>query len=215
MTSGVLITFEGGEGAGKSTLIAKLSQELTHRGYHVLVTREPGGTPLGEHIRQWLLDPQFKMEVGQQAELMLFLAARAQHLEEVIRPALKQAKVILCDRFNDSTIVYQGIARGLGRDYVESLCDLLCKEVVPDLTFFLDLDAETGLARRKGASSLDKMEKEKLEFHKLVRQGFHQLAQEHPSRIRTLNARLSIEEVYQAALEVVLFLLTGVPYAKS
>lgn len=202
----MFVTFEGGEGAGKSTLIVKLVKELTNRGYQVVTTREPGGSALGEQIRQWLLNNNSKISIGQQAELLLFLAARAQHIEEVIRPALQQGKVVLCDRFCDSTIAYQGIARGLGKDYVESLCDLVCKEIVPNLTFFLDVDPEEGLSRRnrihKGSfGNRDRIEAEKLEFHRKVRQGFQSLAHSHPDRIHVLNAHEPAGVVYSEAIK--------------
>lgn len=123
---GFFVTLEGGEGAGKSSLVSFLAQLLKERGYEVVVTREPGGTPLGEMIRHWLLTHQDSIQIGDQAELLLFLAARAQHIEEIIKPALEAGKIVLCDRFNDSTVAYQGVARRLDPVYVQQLCDLVC-----------------------------------------------------------------------------------------
>ncbi len=205
---GLFITFEGGEGAGKTTLIDKFEKELKNRGVGHVRTREPGGTKLSEHIRQWLLDTRFDVKVGNKAEMLLFLAARAQHLEELIFPALAQGKVVLCDRFNDSTIVYQGVARGLGFDYVQQLCQLACG-IEPDLTLFLDLDPNIGLQRTKRthkdmakAGEMDRIESEKLQFHELVRQGFLRLAAEHPQRIHLIDASQSREQVFTQSLKI-------------
>lgn len=202
---GHFITFEGGEGAGKSTLIRKLSQELLKKGYSVVTTREPGGTPVGERIRECLLDPQFKSELGAKAELLLFLSSRAQHIDRLIKPALDQNSIVLCDRFNDSTIAYQGAGRQLGIDYVSTLCNDVCQEIQPRLTFFLDLEPEEGLARRKKTvNTVDRIESEGLDFHERVRNGFRFLANENPERIHTINATRSIEEVFQEVLEIIL-----------
>ncbi|HRD55508.1 MAG TPA: dTMP kinase, partial [Parachlamydiaceae bacterium] len=148
----MLITFEGGEGAGKTTLIKELAKALFAVGHHVVQTREPGGSRLGEHIRSWLLKHDFDVKVGKEAELLLFLAARAQHLEELIVPSIKAGKIVLCDRFNDSTIVYQGIARGIGFEKVEKLCQLVSAHTEPALTLLLDVDPVIGLMRTKKAS---------------------------------------------------------------
>lgn len=198
----LFLTFEGGEGAGKSTLIEGVVRYLTEEGRQVVQTREPGGTPLGEHIRHWLLNRDFSIPVGKQAELMLFLASRAQHLEELIVPALTAGKVVLCDRFCDSTIVYQGIARSLGREYVERLCNLVCMGLAPTVTFYLDIDPKIGLERSMRvhkeiakAGTLDRIESEALEFHELVRNGFLELAKSHPDRIRIIDASQPIDQV--------------------
>ena len=118
----LFITFEGGEGAGKSTLLKKLAHDLNQKGYEVVITREPGGSLLGKQIRQWLLNRNESILIHSVPELLLFLADRAQHLEEVIKPALANGKVVICDRFNDSTVAYQGAARGLGVEFVQNLC---------------------------------------------------------------------------------------------
>lgn len=204
----LFITFEGGEGAGKTTLIQQVEKELIQRGFEVIKTREPGGSKLGNYIRQWLLDRDADITVGNQAELLLFLAARMQHIEELIKPALEQGKVVLCDRFNDSTIAYQGEARGLGFDRVKDLCEFVTSEVKPDLTFFLDVDPETGLSRTKKAhkenakaGDVDRIEAEALDFHKKVQKGFHKLAQEDPRRFHILDANKSQPEVFKQMMQ--------------
>lgn len=200
------ITFEGGEGAGKTTLMDRCTNALLAEGKRSVKTREPGGSKLGEYIRQWLLNRDFQIQVGHKAELLLFLASRAQHLEEFIRPAMQGGSIVLCDRFNDSTIVYQGIARGLGKTEVQKLCELVCGDIIPSLTFFLDVDPEIGLQRTKKlhkenakAGEGDRIENEGLSFHRLVREGFLQLAQENPDRIQVLNANQSEEHVFEQA----------------
>lgn len=203
--AGHFITFEGGEGAGKSTLIRNLEKELSRQGYSVVITREPGGTLFGEQIRQLLLSPQLKSHLGARAELLLFLASRAQHIDELIKPALDRGAIVLCDRFNDSTIAYQGAGRQLGIEYVSSLCNDVCMEFQPRLTFFLDLSPEEGLARRKNAQpTIDRIESEAVDFHERVRNGFKFLATENPDRIHLIDAKQSIEQVYQQVLKVIL-----------
>lgn len=203
----LFITFEGGDGSGKTTLINRIAETLSERGLHIVKTREPGGSPLGEHIRNWLLNKNFTVSIGSKAELLLFLTSRAQHIEEVILPSLEEGKIVLCDRFNDSTIAYQGVARGLGKEYVQSLCDLVCGQVTPHLTFFLDIDPEEGLKRSKRVSKenaasgeSDRIESEKLKFHQLVREGMLQLARENPERMYILDASQSVDRVFNAAL---------------
>lgn len=205
---GLFITVEGGEGAGKTSLIDRLEEELRMRSLPFIRTREPGGTKLSEHIRRWLLNNHFDAPVGHKAELLLFLAARAQHLEELILPTLAQGKIVLCDRFNDSTVVYQGVARALGMDYVQNLCDLACG-IQPDLTLFLDLDPRIGLERSRQldkenakAGETDRIESEKLEFHERVRQGFLSLASTHKERMHVLDASQSRDQVFAEALQI-------------
>lgn len=209
-SKGFFITLEGGEGAGKSTLMDRLVHALQEGGRHVVKTREPGGSKLGEFIRQWLLDRDIHVNVGKKAELLLFLAARAQHIEELIEPALSNGQVVICDRFNDSTIAYQGVARGLGATLVEQLCGLVCDKVKPDLTLFLDLDPVVGLARTRnaikenaGKGEMDRIEAESISFHAMVRQAFHMLAQEQPDRIVMIDANHSQEEVFQMAWKAI------------
>lgn len=207
----LFITLEGGEGCGKSSMIERLTKELESRGFSVIKTREPGGSTLGEQIRTWLLHHKNDVKVGDYAELLLFLAARAQHVEEVIEPALKEGKVVLCDRFNDSTISYQGVARGLGIDKVTDLCALTCNGVTPSMTLFFDVDPVVGLERTRQTSKssalqgeVDRIESEELIFHERVREGMHILAKKDPKRIKTIDAAKPLEVMYQETLSLVL-----------
>lgn len=206
----MLITFEGGEGAGKTTLINRIEQALLDKGLQLVKTREPGGTKLSDHIRSWLLDRDFEIKVGKEAEVLLFLAARVQHLDELILPALRTNKIVLCDRFNDSSVVYQGLARGLGVEKIKNLCSLVCNGLEPDLTFFLDVDPAVGLMRTKRTrkenakdGEVDRIESEGLEFHKLVQKGFRELAKAEPKRIHTLDANQSEDEVFAQAMHII------------
>lgn len=206
----MLITFEGGEGAGKTTLIQQLVKELSAKGYNLVQTREPGGSKLSEQIRSWLLNHDFDVKVGNEAELLLFLAARAQHLEELIVPSLAQEKIVLCDRFNDSTIVYQGLARGIGFEKVQKLCELVCSNIQPFLTFLLDVDPKIGLERTQKTSKenashgeMDRIESEGLDFHTLVRNGFLRLAEENKKRIVVIDANQSKDKVFAQTLEII------------
>lgn len=205
----LFITFEGGEGAGKSTLMNQLADHLEKQGYSVLKTREPGGSKLGEFIRHWLLHRDFDTRVDKEAEMLLFLAARAQHLSELIVPALQSGKIVLCDRFNDSTIVYQGIARGIGAEKVARFCALVCEGSEPNLTFYLDVDPVEGLKRtaktHKDTASegvLDRIESETLDFHRKVQAGFLTLAKQNPGRIHALDANKSQENVLAQAISI-------------
>lgn len=197
------ITVEGGEGSGKSTLIQRLKEHLAGQGVEVVVTREPGGTPLGEAIRHLLLQNHASMSIGPMAELLLFLSARAQHLEELIRPSLKQGKTVICDRFNDSTIAYQGTARNLDLKEVASLCKKVCGGTEPDLTLLLDIDPRVGLKRANSRSVSDRMEMETLDFHNKVREAFRTLANQHPDRIKILDASQTPDHVFSQALREV------------
>lgn len=198
---GLFITFEGGDGAGKSSLISKLAAHLTQQSRIHLCTREPGGTPLGDQIRQLLLD--HPGNVHPRAELSLFLAARIQHIEQVILPALKEGRIVLCDRFHDSTIAYQGAGRELGTQWVAELCQQLCGPVMPQLTFFLDVDPKIGLERTRKLhrGKLDRIGDEQLEFHQRVRGAFLQIAQAEPERFHLVDASQSADRVFQQVFE--------------
>lgn len=206
---GIFVTIEGGEGVGKTTLSFSLCEHLQKMGHSVFKTREPGGSQLSEHIRKVLLDPNLNIAIGDRAELFLFLAARAQHLDELILPALHSGKIVICERFNDSTIAYQGYARNLGMEYVQKLCSAAFPNVEPDLTFFLDIDPEVGLKRAKNqrGNSLDRLELEEIEFHKSVRQGFLHLLDAHPKRIYVIDAQKPSAEVLQSTLPLLTQLL--------
>lgn len=197
----MFITLEGIEGSGKSTQIPHMVSHLEGLGHACLVTREPGGTPAGEQIRSILLDPG-NSGLDAMTELLLYEADRAQHVSRVIRPALAAGKTVICDRFCDSTVVYQGAARGIAPRVIEALNELVLGGLVPDLTFLLDLPAEVGLCRawRQIASGLrqsreSRFEREKIRFHEKVRQGYLALAQKEPVRIRVIDADAPAEAV--------------------
>lgn len=202
---GLFVTFEGGEGAGKSTLCRRLEEALVKMNREVVLTREPGGTSFGEELRSMLL--HHKGQVSSQAELFLFLSARIQHLEELIKPAIKRGAVVLCDRFNDSSVAYQGEARGLGMDYVASCCSLATGGLQPDLTLYIDLDPKIGLyrterRRSKTKEAIDRLENEALQFHVKVRHGYQKLAKQHPERIKTLDGTMTPDKVFHQALHL-------------
>jgi len=191
--SGVFITFEGVEGAGKSTQIERLKIHLEEKGRTVVVTREPGGTPTAEAIRRILLDPQYAALCGT-TELLLYEAARAQHVEERIAPALRAGHVVLCDRFADSTTAYQRAGRGLARDVVERLHAIATGGLGPDLTILIDLPVEIGLARAT-CGAADRMEQEPRAFHERVRAGFLEVAKENPERVKVIDGTRSVDEI--------------------
>lgn len=197
---GFFITFEGGDGAGKTTLIRQVASLLHSEGVSVLVTREPGGTALGEEIRQMVLSSTHT--IAPDAELALFLAARAQHVQEKIAPALRQGDTVLCDRFNDSTVAYQGAGRELGLERVQQLCLAFCGGVLPDLTFYLDVNPALGLKRahRESEGKRDRIESEQLAYHRRVREGFLEIAKREPERICVVDATQSISKVYAEVL---------------
>ena len=200
---GLFITIEGGEGSGKSTLAAKLGALLKERGYTVMHTREPGGSPLSEHIRELLLDPNRKYPIGERAELLLFLAGRAEHVEEKILPALRRGEIVICERFHDSTIAYQGGARHLGMHYVSELCHHIFGAVLePTCTLFLDLDPADGKERVKKRRSYDRIEQEDIHFHQEVRYCYLVLADQCPGRITLLDATLPPDELAASAMNV-------------
>jgi dTMP kinase len=197
------ITFEGGEGAGKTTQIVHLAGYLTERGIKPILTREPGGTPIGKRIRAVLLDPDHA-GMAPETELLLYMADRAEHVQTVIRPALAAGAGVLCDRFFDATIVYQGAARGLSADWVGRLHDLVLSSLKPDLTLLLDLPPEEGLARARHqldrggrASGESRFEAESLDFHQRVRNGYLALAAQAPERFRVIDAGRAEDRVRQ------------------
>lgn len=198
--AGCFIAFEGGEGAGKSTQEALLAQALTERGHTVVRTREPGGTPAGEAIRHVLLSPEFE-GLDPRAEALLFAAARGEHVARVIRPALERGDVVICDRYLDSSVAYQGFGRELGPKRVRDLSLWATHELLPDLTVVLDVDPEVGLAR---FAERDRLESEPLEYHRTVRAAFLTLAEADPDRYLVLDARADVNEIAAAIRERVL-----------
>jgi dTMP kinase len=202
---GRFITFEGTEGCGKSTQLARLAERLRAAGAEVVVTREPGGTPLGEDIRHLLKHAESGQGMCPQAEVLLFAASRAQHVRAVIRPALAAGKTVLCDRFLDSTTVYQGAARKLPADAVAALNAFAVEGCLPDLTFVLDIPAEVGLQRawKRTCEAPDRMEQEELAFYQAVRQGFLDLAGAEPQRFAVIDGTQRVEAV-AAAIDAVI-----------
>ena len=188
----MFITFEGGDGSGKSTQIEKLKCFLEQEGYQVLLTREPGGTQISEQVRQILLDPD-NTKMSAITEMILYAAARAQLVEEVIRPALEQGTIVICDRFLDSSIAYQGYGRGLG-DAVAEVNGIATGGLAPDLTIYLRLSPDKGRSRIKNREQ-DRIELESETFHDKVFQGYEALCRLHPDRIFTVDASQSIDTI--------------------
>ncbi len=200
--TGLLITLEGPEGAGKSTNREYLAERLREQGIDVLLTREPGGTPLAERIRELLLDPSDE-PMAADTELLLVFAARAQHLQQVIRPALAKGSVVLCDRFTDATYAYQGGGRGLSIERIAQLEQFVQGELRPDLTLIFDLPVEIGLARASARGRLDRFEQEGRGFFEAVRQAYLQRAEQAPQRYRVLDAGQTLAQV-QADIDALL-----------
>lgn len=195
----MFITFEGGEGSGKTTHIDFLSNYLTGKGKQVLITKEPGGTPLGIELRQMLL----QKEPEPLSEIFLFAADRIEHVEKVIKPALDQGKIVICDRYIDSTLAYQLGGRGLPEDLVRYVNWISCRAIVPDLTFLLDVTPIEGLKRAKGRSQADRFESEIMAFHERVHDKYREIASNEPNRIKIINAMLSIEEVEKGIKKII------------
>ena len=195
--TGLFITFEGGEGCGKSTQIAALKARLEAMGKTVVQTREPGGTALGESVRNLLQYDDAGQGMSPDAELLLFAASRAQHVRELIAPAIAEGQIVLCDRFLDSTTVYQGVARAIDSKKVDTINQFAIGDTNPDLTILIDLPPEIGLARVHARSDgqLDRMEKEAIEFFQAVRQGYLDLAKSEPKRFLVLDGSQSVEEL--------------------
>jgi dTMP kinase len=197
---GLFITFEGPDGSGKSTQARRLVERLRGEGREVLQSVEPGGTPIGQQIRRILLDPANK-ELAPTAELLLMFAARAQNVEQWIRPALAQGKIVVSDRFTDSSIAYQGSGRGLGWDKVLELDRIACQGLAPDLTLCIDIDTQTGLSRAlsRGSNAAAapelRFEEQTIEFHHKVREAYHELARRQPQRFRLIDGSGSPDEV--------------------
>lgn len=188
-----LISFEGIEGSGKSTQVKALAGYLRSKGHNVIETVEPGGTKIGNKIRELLLDPGNDMDP--MAELLLYYSSRAQHVREIIYPAILDNNIVITDRFIDSTVAYQGYARGIEMGLINTLNDIVVPDMKPFLTFLLDLDVEEGLRRNRQAQKEDRFELETVEFHNRVRKGFHQIAAEEPERIKIIDTSVSAEEV--------------------
>ena len=189
---GKFITFEGSEGSGKSTQIELAQQYLESKGKNVLFLREPGGVKISENIRSILLDPETK-DMTDECETLLYMAARAQLVSEIIIPALNSGKVILCDRFLDSTVAYQGYGNGVDIEKIKNIGEFITQGFYPDLTFLFDLNVEEGFARIN--RSKDRIEQRGLDYHSRVRSGYLEIAKSEPDRVKLIDARKSKEEI--------------------
>lgn len=196
--AGKFITLEGGEGCGKSTLMERLADRLRRMGRTVLTCREPGGTEIGEQVRQVLQYTRHRTVMCAETELLLFAASRAQLVREVIRPSLAAGKVVLCDRFFDSTTVYQGAGRGLDAGMVAAINRVAVGDCIPDLTVVIDLDPRVGLERVRGRDLFDRMENQTLEFYQRVRTGYLELARREPHRVKVVDGSRELAEVERA-----------------
>ncbi|VAX30981.1 Thymidylate kinase [hydrothermal vent metagenome] len=196
MKRGRLITFEGGEGSGKTTQIALLEDYLREKGKPLLCTREPGGTPLGDKIRHLILEsPEDGSEVDIRTEFFLYLASRAQHVKEVLLPALAAGKLVFCDRFSDATLAYQGYGRGLPLEKIKDMMDFASYGLVPDLTLFFDITPDLALPRLSGRKEINRLDQEALSFHERVYRGYQTLIRDDAKRIAVIDATVSIEVV--------------------
>ncbi len=192
--AGLFITFEGPDGAGKTTQVKVFAQHLQEEGYDVLVTREPGGTTISDKIRGLILDPAYT-EMDDSTEALLYAASRAQHVREKVLPALAQGKVVVCDRFVDASIAYQGFGLGLPVHRIKDINDFATGGLVPDRTYLLDVPVAIGRSRLDARAGLDRIEQKESGYHERVRGGFMQIASRNPARICLIDANRSMEEV--------------------
>ena len=199
------ISFEGGEGSGKSTILKLLAETLTQKGFKVICTREPGGINIAEQIRDVILDKE-NVAMDAKTEALLYAAARRQHLVEKVIPELEKGSIVLCDRFIDSSLAYQGHARGIGIEEIYSINQFAIADYMPSLTLYLDVRPEVGLSRieKDGAREVNRLDLESLAFHSKVREGYQELLKRFPERIRLINAESDIEGVLDAVKTEVL-----------
>jgi dTMP kinase len=197
---GILVTFEGIEGSGKSTQIAFTGRYMEERGYPCLVTREPGGTPLGEEIRRLLLEKN-ELSIDPLAELFLIEADRAQHIAEIIRPALEEGRMVLCDRFTDATIAYQGYGRGMDLAFIEAMNQRATGGLMPQCTIVLDCSVDKGMARAGGE---DRFEREDHLFHQRVKEGYLSIAQQEPQRVKVVSGEGEQEAIQEEIRTILL-----------
>ena len=198
---GYFITLEGCEGSGKSTQLKKLEEFLKDSGVDFIFTREPGGTPIAEQIRKIILDGN-NTQMCDETEALLYASARVQHIKEKIIPSKKEGKIVICDRYIDSSFAYQAYARGLGMDFIKGVNVYAVENCMPDLTLFLDISPEDAFARKGGADKDDRLEQSGIEFHKKVYLGYKNLASENTSRIVCIDAKKSADEVFAQIVKV-------------
>jgi dTMP kinase len=202
------ISFEGGEGSGKSTLLLRFKNLEDLKKFNIVFSFEPGGTELGQEIRQCLIKP--RKFVSPRAEALLYSAARAQHVDEVIKPALQSGKHVLLDRYVDASLAYQGVARGLGLKRIRDLNEWATGGLYPNRTYYFDVDPAIGLGRAKGRQNLDRIESEDMSFHKKIREAYQHLAKADPARFILIDAAASADEVFSKVLSDLLGYLTVV-----
>lgn len=195
MQKGTFITFEGNEGCGKTTISTKIYEQLIEEGYDVIQTREPGGIEIAEKIRELILDPEHTA-MDARTEALLYAAARRQHLVEKVIPALEAGTIVLCDRFIDSSLAYQGVARGLGIEEIYQMNQFAIADTMPDATLLLKVDPENGLQRIASRKHLDRLDQESESFHYLVAKGYDEVAKLYPKRITVIDANQNVEAVY-------------------
>jgi len=200
MNRGIFITFEGPDGAGKTTIINMVAEQLGD----VILTREPGGIDIAEQIRAVILDKE-NTAMDSRTEALLYAAARRQHLIEKVKPALDQGKIVLCDRFVDSSLAYQGYARGLGIDEVFAINQFAIENLMPELTIYFDIESELGLMRinKNKGREINRLDLEDLEFHQKVRAGYHLLMERFPDRFRSVDASMTVENVFTETLKII------------
>jgi dTMP kinase len=201
--AGLFITFEGGEGSGKTTIASMIEEALSKEGYNVVLTREPGGVPIAEQIRDVIVDPK-NTAMDPRTEALLYAASRRQHLVEKVLPAKKNHSIIICDRFIDSSLVYQGVARGIGIEKVYQMNLFATEDIMPDLTIFFDVKPEIGLQRvMSGDREVNRLDMEKLDFHQDVYNGYVSIAKIFPERIKTIDASLDVNQVYKQVYHLI------------
>ena len=196
VNNGLFITFEGVEGAGKTTNIKYIAEKIQDAGHQILLTREPGGTVVGEAIREILISKDFP-EMHPDTELLLMFAARAEHIQQVIIPAIEQGKWVLCDRFTDATYAYQGAGRGIDKQHISTLEKLVQGTLRPDYTFLFDLDADVGLSRAQNRGETDRFEQQHIDFFNRVRAQYLEMAEADKTRYRIINAQFDLNTVQQ------------------
>lgn len=200
---GIFISFEGIEGAGKSTQARLLYEYLKEKGFKVVLTEEPGSTPIGLKIRELLLSSEYK-ETSPLTELLLYNASRAQHIKDVILPELNSGAIVITDRFSDSTVAYQGYGRGIDLNLIDFIENVVTAGLKPDITILLDVDVEIGLRRNRGISKIDRLELEDVNFHKMVRSGYLEIASKEPERIKLIDASDGVKEIHDKILKIVM-----------
>ena len=199
---GIFITFEGPEGSGKSTVIKEVYEDLIKQGFEVVLTREPGGNVISEEIREMILDPK-NTAMDDRTEALLYAASRRQHVAEKIKPALESNKIVLCDRFIDSSLAYQGYARGIGIEEVYKINQFAIEDFMPNLTLFFDVHPEIGMERIGKRNYKDRLEQAGENFHERVYQGYRLLIEKYPKRIKRIDAEASLEDVIRSAKKMV------------